>query len=91
MSATKMNRKISKVRLLLAPVVVFLLATSAYATAPGITGPSFDLTAQAAYITQPEGSMVYSWGYGCNNNTAAGFLPQPGGQDLSNANCPLMQ
>ena len=89
MRATKMNRKISKVRFLLAPVVVFLLAASAYATAPGITGPSFDLTAQAAYINQPDGSMVYSWGYGCTGVPT--FAPQPGGQDLANANCPLMQ
>ena len=47
----------------------------AYAAAPGITGPTFNLTAQAAYITQPDGQALYSWGYGCNG-VPAGYAPQ---------------
>jgi FtsP/CotA-like multicopper oxidase with cupredoxin domain len=88
MRATKMKNAISKKQLLLAPVVavVLLLAATAHAAAPGITGPSFDLTAQAAYITQPDGQMVYSWGYGCNT-APTGFAPAP----ISNAKCPTMQ
>src|SRR5205814_9012662 len=32
---------------------------------------SFSLTAQSAYLTQPDGQAIYSWGYGCS----AGFMP----------------
>jgi FtsP/CotA-like multicopper oxidase with cupredoxin domain len=76
MSATKMIRAISKTRLLLAAMaaVALLLPATAHAAAPGITGPSFSLTAQPAYISQPDGSMVYSWGYGCNG-APNGFAP----------------
>src|SRR5437879_7726648 len=68
MSATKMLKVISKTRLLPAVMVAMalLLPATAHAAAPGITGPTFNLTAQPAYISQPDGAMVYSWGYGCN-------------------------
>ena len=42
------------------------LAATAFAAAPGITGPTFNLTAQPAFLNQPDGEAVYSWGYGCN-------------------------
>src|SRR5437016_7911047 len=73
MSATKMLKAISKTRLFLAGMVAMalLLPATAHAAAPGITGPTFNLTAQPAYITQPDGSMVYSWGYGCNGAPTA--------------------
>ena len=77
MRATKMKKAISKTQLLLAAMVcvaLLLTATSAFAAAPGITGPTFNLTAQPAYITQPDGQMVYSWGYGCNG-APTGFAP----------------
>ncbi len=76
MSATKMIRAISKTRLLLAAMVAvaLLLPTTGHAAAPGITGPTFNLTAQAAYVTQPDGAMIYSWGYGCNG-APGGFAP----------------
>ena len=69
MRAMNMKKAISKTRLLLALMVAMalLLTRPAHAAAPGITGPTFNLTAQAAYITQPDGAMVYSWGYGCNS------------------------
>ena len=57
-----------------------LVTVAAQAAAPGITGTgspssrSFDLTAAPGYITQPDGSSVYSWGYGCNT-APGGFLP----------------
>jgi len=72
-----MNKTISKTRLLLTPmvaVVLLLLTATAFAAAPGITGPTFNLTAQPAFITQPDGSLVYSWGYGCAS-APAGFAP----------------
>jgi len=64
-----------KTRLLL-PVMVAVasLAATAHAAAPGITGPTFNLTAQQAYLTQPDGQAVYSWGYGCNGSPA-GYAP----------------
>jgi hypothetical protein len=89
MRATTMKKAISKTRLLLAPrvaMVLLLAATSAYAAAPGITGPTFNLTAQSAFLNQPDGSAVYSWGYGCNG-APAGFAPAA----ITNATCPTMQ
>src|SRR6266513_2497891 len=70
-----MNKKpvISIIKLL--PVVIaavaLLLTATAHAAAPGITGTTFNLTAQAAYISQPDGSMVYSWGYACSSGGTA--------------------
>jgi FtsP/CotA-like multicopper oxidase with cupredoxin domain len=51
-----------------------LLWAVAHAAAPGITGPAFQLTAQPAYISQPDGQTVYSWGYGCTV-APAGYAP----------------
>jgi FtsP/CotA-like multicopper oxidase with cupredoxin domain len=67
---------ISITRLLPALVVgLFLyLTATAHGAAPGITGPMFHLRAEAAYITQPDGQMVYSWGYGCSG-APSGFAP----------------
>src|SRR2546423_13107889 len=79
---------ISIIRLL--PVVMaamaLLLTATAHAAAPGITGPTFNLTAQPAYTSQPDGSMVYSWGYGCRI-APSGFLPAA----ISGPTCPTMQ
>ena len=61
-----------------------LLSTGAQAAAPGITGTSttagtFSLIAQPAYITQPDGQSVYSWGYGCTANPPTSvFVPVMG-------------
>ena len=63
-----------------------LCAGSAFAAAPGITGPTFNLTAQDAYLNQPDGEAVYSWGYGCNG-TPAGFAPAA----IGNTYCNSMQ
>jgi FtsP/CotA-like multicopper oxidase with cupredoxin domain len=68
MSATKMTKSISIVRSLLAPTLALFLAAAAHAAVPGITGPTFNLTAQTAYLNQPDGNAVYSWGYGCNGS-----------------------
>ncbi|HYL03198.1 MAG TPA: multicopper oxidase family protein [Steroidobacteraceae bacterium] len=77
---------------LVAAAAGWLFLSAAQAAAPGITGgtgtPSFDLTAAPAYITQPDGQAVYSWGYGCNTQPAgfvpAAIAPPPTG-------CPTMQ
>jgi FtsP/CotA-like multicopper oxidase with cupredoxin domain len=76
MKAMNMKNAILKTQLLLAMVVTvaLLLTPSAFAAAPGITGPTFNLTAQSAFLSQPDGSFVYSWGYGCNGGPA-GYAP----------------
>jgi len=85
MSATKMTT-ISIARLVLAPVLALFLAVSAHAATPGITGPTFNLTAQTAFLNQPDGNAVYSWGYGCNG-APSGFAPAA----IKTATCPSMQ
>src|SRR5438270_8276465 len=67
MTTMKMKNTIWKAQLLMAALVTVsvLLPIAAYAAAPGITGPTFNLTATDAYITQPDGQAIYSWGYGC--------------------------
>src|SRR5262249_16760707 len=57
------------------------LAAAAFAAAPGITGAAgttgpttFNLTAQPAFLNQPDGESVYSWGYG-GNGAPTGFAP----------------
>src|SRR6516165_8850521 len=86
MRETTMKKAISKSgRFLAAMALVMWLAATAFAAAPGITGPTFNLTAQQAFLNQPDGEAVYSWGYGCNG-APAGFAPTLPGQ-----NCPSMQ
>ena len=86
MRETTMKRAISKSVWFLAPMaLVMWLVPAAFAAAPGITGPTFNLTAQQAFLNQPDGEAVYSWGYGCNG-TPAGFAPT-----LPNQTCPTMQ
>jgi hypothetical protein len=86
MSATKMTKSISIARLVVVPVLALFLAVSAHAATPGITGPTFNLTAQTAFLNQPDGNAVYSWGYGCNG-TPSGFAPAA----IAGATCPSMQ
>ncbi|HKV81701.1 MAG TPA: multicopper oxidase family protein [Candidatus Sulfotelmatobacter sp.] len=83
-----MKNTISKTQLLLGLTIAFalLLTPAAYAAAPGITGPTFNLTAQAAYISQPDGQAVYSWGYGCSG-APAGYAPAA----ISSTFCNSMQ
>jgi FtsP/CotA-like multicopper oxidase with cupredoxin domain len=72
MFATTINKAISMKRLLPLGLAALgaLLAASAQAAAPGITGPIFNLQANQAYITQPDGQAIYSWGYGCNGTVS---------------------
>ena len=62
----------------------------AHASVPGITGaagnPVFNLTASPAYITQPDGMSIYSWGYGCASQPS-GFAPFAPADNT----CPAMQ
>ncbi len=82
-----MKRAIVKSARLLTPMTLLMcLAATATAAVPGITGPIFNLTAQPAFINQPDGQAVYSWGYGCNG-TPAGSLPAA----IGAVPCPSMQ
>jgi FtsP/CotA-like multicopper oxidase with cupredoxin domain len=68
-----------------------LSTTPARAAAPGITtntatAGSFTLTAQDAYLNQPDGNQVYAWGYGCSANSTPSFKPT-----LPNQTCGTMQ
>jgi FtsP/CotA-like multicopper oxidase with cupredoxin domain len=88
MNQIKRNPVTSKTRLLpaLVAVLALLLTVSAYGASPGITGPTFNLTAQTAYLTQPDGAMIYSWGYGCNGSPG-GFAPSA----IASPTCASMQ
>jgi len=91
MRAMNMKTLISKTQLLpvLMVAVALLLTAPAYAAAPGITGTSFNLTAGAAFSSQPDGALIYSWGYGCTT----GFTPtfDPPVSAMPGAACPTMQ
>jgi len=86
MNATNTKMMISKTRLLVLLALALLLTASAQAAAPGVTGPVFNLTAQAGSLSQPDGAAVYSWGYGCNG-APAGYAPAA----ITNAFCNTMQ
>ena len=84
-----MNMKKATLKTQMLPAIMLtalLLAPSAFAAVPGITGPNLSLTAQAEYLTQPDGSAIYSWGYGCNG-APSGFAPAA----VSGAFCKNMQ
>jgi len=76
MRATNMKKAISKTPMFLAPMVamVLLLTVAAHAAAPGVTGTNFAITASPAYTSQPDGQMVYSWGYACSGGGTAAPL-----------------
>jgi len=90
MRAMNMKNEISGTHLLLALMVAvtLFLTPAAFAAAPGITTVgTFLLTAQEAYLNQPDGEAVYSWGYGCATGFTPTFLPAA----ISGATCPTMQ
>ena len=84
MRPTNMKKLFLKTGLLLTVLAaVMSLAPTAHAAAPGITGPTFDLTATPAYLIQPDGQSIYSWGYGCRVGPA-GFAPALSNQAFCN-------
>jgi FtsP/CotA-like multicopper oxidase with cupredoxin domain len=94
MSPLNMKKAFSMTQLLptLMTAATMLLAAAAQAAAPGITGTTFNLTAQDSYISQPDGASVYSWGYGCSS-APTGFAPlgTTGTTAIPGATCPTMQ
>ena len=89
MRATNMKNATLKTQLLLAIVVAatLFLAPVSFAATPGVSGTTFNLTAQDAYLNMPDGGAVYSWGYGCANTTGLTFQPAA----ITGATCPTMQ
>ncbi len=68
-----------------------LSAAPARAAAPGITSTTgtagaFTLTAQDAFLNQPDGNQVYAWGYGCATGSTPSFKPT-----MPNQACGTMQ
>jgi len=83
-----MTKSISIARVLLTSTLVLFLAAAAHAAVPGIAGPTFNLTAQTAYLNQPDGNALYSWGYGCDpTKPTPTFLPAA----ITTATCNSMQ
>jgi FtsP/CotA-like multicopper oxidase with cupredoxin domain len=93
MKPTFMKMAFSKTRLLLLLVgAVASIAATAHAAAPGITSTNgtaatFLMTAQPAFLNQPDGSSVYSWGYGCVTGSNPAFVPA----GMHDAACSTMQ
>ena len=56
----------SRSRRLAAFAIASSLAVDAHGAVPGITGPAFNLQAAPGYTAQPDGTNVYTWGYGCD-------------------------
>jgi len=79
MSHMNTQKTFSMTRLLpvVVAVVALLLTATANAAVPGVQvqAGAISLTASPALITQPDGSMVYSWGYAC----VSGGAPAPFG------------
>src|SRR6266849_3664587 len=91
------SKNLSAVSRSLAVVVAalaLLLTASAQAATPGITASTggtstFNLNAGPGYSSQPDGVMVYSWGYGCSVVDGATFVPAQFARPIGF--CPSMQ
>jgi FtsP/CotA-like multicopper oxidase with cupredoxin domain len=76
-----------------AAAALALFASAAHAAAPGIKGTSFSLNAGVGYSSQPDGELIYSWGYGCtggsiSSSSGASFAPK---QFATVGFCPAVQ
>jgi hypothetical protein len=92
---TKTKRNLLKRLMSVAAVATaLLLPKPTHAAVPGITGTpttvgtssvyAFNLSASAGYVSQPDGAMIWSWGYGCTTGSSPNFVP-------FNGTCPVMQ
>jgi hypothetical protein len=85
---SQMNKQTRVQAILVTAVLALLLTSVAQAATPGITGTSFTLNASYGYITQPDGALIYSWGYSCSTmSPQPTFLPAA----VGGAMCPTMQ
>ncbi len=88
MTPMNMKIKISIMQLLLAVAIAAmqLITPAVFAASPGITGPTFNLVASPAHISEPDGTFIYSWGYGCDG-APTGYAPAA----IAGAVCNAMQ
>ena len=86
MSVTKTHHPHTLMALSAAAAIATAVAVTAEAAVPGITGPTFNLQAAPGYISQPDGTSVYMWGYGCSA-APTGYEPAT----VAGANCGSMQ
>ena len=87
MYSTRTMTPIGRLLQMAAATFATLFVATAQAAAPGIVGPAFNLTASPAYISQPDGAAIYSWGYGCVGGSTPNFAPAA----IGGGNCPTMQ
>src|SRR5579863_912863 len=93
MQGFKMNTVLWQILCGAAVVLGSLIAATVQAAAPGIVGStaagasSFSLSAAPTSITQPDGTVVYAWGYGCAAQPV-GFKPTMAGQNCPSAQLP---
>jgi hypothetical protein len=88
---------VTPIHAVLVAAMVLLLSMTASATTPGITAAApatgvtsnstFNLTATDGYMTQPDGTQIYSWGVGC----AGGAVTYAPAAFQSLGFCPAMQ
>jgi FtsP/CotA-like multicopper oxidase with cupredoxin domain len=91
MYATNMRSLLGRRLGYAAITVASVVLATARAAVPGISGTgapnTFNLSATPAFITEPDGATIYSWGYGCTNGGTATFLPTK----MSSGTCSNMQ
>ncbi len=89
---TKKRSSVTRILPVVVAVVALLLAVSAHAAVPGIKGSSFALSASDGYSSQPDGALIYSWGYSCAGSaTVPNFQPFAPDPAFPNGGCPPMQ
>jgi FtsP/CotA-like multicopper oxidase with cupredoxin domain len=59
----KRSARVARLLSFAATLVLLLAPEAARAGIDGETGPVFELTASAGYISLPDGASIYSWGY----------------------------
>lgn len=72
---TSLKFSMSRLIRLVMMALCVAIPVAVQAAAPGITGTTFKLTAQTAYISQPDGQSIYSWGYGCDTSYTPTYAP----------------
>ncbi len=86
MSPSNIKSCVASVGRLLVVVAAFaplaIVPGPGQASTPGITADSggagtFNLVATPGYVSQPDGVLIYSWGYGCPTGSSVTFAPDP--------------
>jgi len=70
----KLLHQLPRVLGMVASLLLLTAANTAWAAIDGISGPVFNLTAKADYISAADGASIYAWGYANGN----GAMQYPG-------------